>query len=130
MAILKCIIAGGRDFNDFDVLQDTLNWVFDAAIERGDDISIISGTARGADQMGERYATDHQLHVARYPADWNRYGKSAGYKRNEQMAYEATHLVAFWDGKSRGTKHMIDIACANGLNVRVFDYDGRMRFKN
>lgn len=71
---------------------------------------IISGGARGADALGEAWAAVTQTKCEKYPADWDKYGKSAGYKRNEQMASNADALIALWDGESKGTKHMIDIA--------------------
>jgi hypothetical protein len=58
--------------------------------------------------------------VERYPADWERYGKSAGYRRNKEMALVAQALVAFWDGESLGTKHMIDIAHKYKLTIKIF----------
>jgi hypothetical protein len=86
------------------------------------DVEIVSGTAAGADTLGERYAQEKGYEVKKFPAQWDLYGKSAGYKRNQQMAEYADGLIAFWDGKSRGTKHMIDIATNKGLKVRVIRY--------
>lgn len=80
---------------------------------------VLSGTARGADRFGEEYAKENGLAVERYPAEWEKFGKSAGYKRNSLMATKAEALVAVWDGESRGTKHMIDIAKKAGLKVYV-----------
>ena len=57
--------------------------------------------------------------IKRFPADWENLGRGAGYVRNVQMAFYADALIAFWDGESRGTKHMIDIAKEKGLMVRV-----------
>lgn len=94
----------------------------DYLLSNQSDIIIISGTAKGADTLGERYAEEKSYEVWRYPADWNTYGKKAGYIRNEKMAQVADALVAFWDGKSRGTKHMIDLAYKYGLEVRIVDY--------
>lgn len=122
MRILRVIIAGGRGFNDKDVMERCMNAVLSKA--HRDEVIIVSGTAQGADRMGENYAHHFHYEVDRYPADWDRHGRSAGYKRNVQMAKVATHLVAFWDGESRGTKHMIDIAMRLGLEIRVFDYQG------
>ena len=124
MATLRVIVAGGRGFTDYQGLCKTLDYIFRKALDRGDDVITISGTARGVDEMGERYAATRGLKCERMPANWDRYGKSAGYKRNESMAKVATHLIAFWDGNSRGTKHMIDIARHEGLTIRVIDYDG------
>nr|NIQ79998.1 DUF2493 domain-containing protein [Anaerolineae bacterium] len=84
-----------------------------------EDTEIISGTAKGADQTGEQWAKQNGVQVRRFPADWKKFGRKAGFRRNHQMLEEATALVAFWDGKSRGTKHMIEIAKKRGIKVRV-----------
>ena len=60
--------------------------------------------------------------VAYFPADWDKYGKAAGFIRNEQMAQNADALVVFWDGKSRGTKNMIELAAKYKLKVRIKKY--------
>ncbi len=84
---------------------------------------LVSGGAKGADALGEIYAMERLAHqpvpFMRFPAEWDRYGKSAGMIRNQQMAWAATHLVAFWDGESRGTRDMIRCAEEGGLRVRV-----------
>ena len=116
---MRLIIAGGRDFTDLPLMTEKL----DHLIKQTDEpIVVISGTARGADQTGEAYAKSKGFRVERYPAQWDKYGMSAGYRRNEQMADQATHCVVFWDGKSRGSKHMIDIAERKGLELRVVRY--------
>lgn len=115
---MKTIIAGGRDFTDFDILWMILCAISDPPTE------IVSGGARGADKLGEKAATDVGIPLKVFRANWDLYGKSAGYKRNVDMAIYADALIAFWDGKSRGTKHMIDIAIKNNLIVRVYDYRG------
>ena len=86
-------------------------------------IEIVSSGARGADALGEQWAADHGLPVKRFPAQWERHGRRAGPLRNGQMAEYATHLVAFWDGKSRGTKNMIEEAKKRGLKIRVVRID-------
>ena len=71
--------------------------------------------------MGERYAKEKGCLLKIFPVlpdEWDKYGKSAGYRRNVQMAEYADSCVVFWDGKSRGTKHMIDIAEKRNLNLR------------
>jgi len=83
---------------------------------------VVSGTARGADKWGERYARRFNYIITKFPADWNKYGKSAGYIRNKQMAEYADHLIAFWDGESKGTKHMINLATKQGIIVDVIEY--------
>lgn len=81
---------------------------------------VVSGTARGIDQAGEMWAMQHDIPVKRFPADWDMYGKSAGYRRNTEMAEYANALIAIWDGQSRGTKHMIDEAAKRNLEVFVY----------
>ena len=88
-----------------------------------DDITVVCGKARGADTLGEQYAKEQGYAVQYFPADWDRYGKAAGYLRNTEMAKNADALVAFWDGMSLGTRHMIETAKAHGLKVRVKRYD-------
>lgn len=70
--------------------------------------------------MGEFWALHHDIPVKKFPADWGGLGKRAGYLRNEQMADYADALIAVWDGKSKGTKHMIDVATVKELKVFTF----------
>ena len=114
----KVIIAGGREFSDYEYLRSCA----DADLAGITDIEIVSGGARGADALGERYAQEKGHKVALFPADWEKYGRSAGPRRNRQMAEYADALIAFWDGQSRGTKNMIDTAAAKGLKVSVHKY--------
>jgi hypothetical protein len=116
---MKIIIAGSRSFNDRHLLYSKM----DALVARqGDVVTVISGTAKGADRLGEEWARDRGYPVERYPADWDTYGKKAGYLRNEEMAEVADACVVFWDGKSRGSKMMIDIAKKHGLPLRVIGF--------
>ncbi len=117
----RVIIAGGRDFNDYALLKDKCDSILANRIP-SHHIIIVSGAARGADSLGEKYAAERGFAVERFPADWVRDGKAAGVIRNAQMADNADALIAFWDGTSRGTKHMIDTALAKGLAVRVIKY--------
>jgi len=84
---------------------------------------VVSGTAKGADRLGERFARERGYRIERFPADWNRDGYAAGPVRNAQMAENADALIAFWDGQSRGTKNMIENARRKGLGVRVIKYN-------
>ena len=84
--------------------------------------AIISGTARGADRLGERYAKEFGIELSKKPADWDKYSKAAGYIRNTEMAKEADALIAFWDGNSRGTMRMIKIAKGKNLKIKVVNY--------
>ncbi len=89
-----------------------------------EDITVVCGKARGADLFGEQYAKERGYAVAYFPADWDKHGKAAGFIRNEQMAQNADALVAFWDGRSRGTRNMIELARRYNLKVRVKRYGG------
>lgn len=131
--LYRVIIAGGRDFDDYFLLEDNLmEWILDVYLEHHGSkinakIEIISGKAKGADSLGERFALENDYSLKEFPADWNTYGKSAGLIRNRQMAEYAAEadkgvLFAFWDGKSRGTKNMIDTATKLGLEVHVVNY--------
>lgn len=115
---MKIIIAGSRSFNDYQKLCQ----ICDRELYGKLSVEIVSGTANGADKLGEKYARVKGYSVKRFPADWITYGKSAGYKRNAQMAEYADALIAFWEGKSRGTKHMIDLAKRAKLSIRIIQF--------
>lgn len=112
---MKVIIAGSRSFDDYELLCKYCDKVLSAQ----SDVEIVSGRARGADRLGENYAYERQYKTTYFPADWDNLGKKAGYVRNEEMAKYADALIAFWDGKSKGTKHMIDLAEKHNLKIRV-----------
>ena len=118
----KVIVAGSRGFNNYKLLRETCN-KFLSNKRKEFNIIIVSGHARGADALGEKYAADEGFDLEIYPAEWKKLGKAAGFRRNEQMGEVADALIAFWDGKSHGTKHMIDIANGKGLLVRVVNYE-------
>ena len=117
----KVIIAGGRDFSDYELLKRKVLF-YTNDINKDNLIIILSGKAKGADSLGEKLAKEIGWKILEYPADWDKNGKSAGYIRNIEMAKNADALIGFWDGKSRGTKHMIDTAEKYGLLVRVVKY--------
>jgi hypothetical protein len=120
--MFKVIVAGSRDFNDYELLKLKLDALLQNKIDNQDSVQIVSGGARGADSLGEQYAKEKSLDLKIFPADWDSYGKSAGFKRNSEMAQYADALVAFWDGKSKGTEHMINLAKRNGLHVRIVNF--------
>lgn len=115
---MKLIIAGGRDFSNYDLLCEEVSKII-AGVPC---IEIVSGGARGADLLGEHYAIDKGIPVKRFPADWEKYGKSAGFRRNAEMAKYADWCICFWDGKSKGTGHMINLAKEAGLNIKIVTY--------
>ena len=113
---MRCIIAGSRGITDVRVLYEAL-----AHCPFVDDIDfVITGGARGVDILGHRWGWDKGHNTLIMPADWRTHGKSAGYRRNEEMAAAADCLIAIWDGVSRGTKHMIETAEAEGLLVFIW----------
>jgi hypothetical protein len=114
--MFKVIIAGTRTFNDYETLQAYADFKLSRV---KDGIEIVSGGARGADALGERYAVERGYALKCFPAEWGAYGRSAGARRNRQMAQYADALIAFWDGSSAGTRIMIDEARRAGLKVAV-----------
>jgi hypothetical protein len=115
---MKIIIAGGRDFTDYAYLTEKVKHL----LSEQTNIEIVSGCAQGADSLGAQYAKENNIPLKLFPAQWDLYGKSAGYKRNLQMAEYADALIAFWDGKSKGTKNMLYLAQFLELNVRIIKY--------
>lgn len=116
----KVIIAGCRDFDDYELLKEKCDDFLQD--EKKEDVIIISGHASGADALGERYAQERGFQLETYPADWKAHGRAAGSIRNARMASVANALIAFWDGKSRGTKNMIETAKNHNLKVVVVRY--------
>ena len=116
----RVIIAGSRDFNDYAKAAREIDRVL---CDLEGEICIVSGHCRGADMLGERYAAEKGIETCIFPANWRAFGKAAGHIRNNEMARFAAEgkgsLIAFWDGMSRGTKNMIELAKKHGLNVNV-----------
>lgn len=125
---MKVIIAGSRYYDNYDELEK----VCDYMLQNQTDIEIVSGDGqgseingvkkRGADQLGIYYAERRGYKITKFPANWKKFGKSAGPKRNKQMADYADALIAFWDGASNGTKSMIDFVKENNLKIKVHLY--------
>ena len=120
---MRCIIAGGRDFNDYERLKKVMdNCPYEIT-------EVVCGKARGADSLGEKWALEQGVHVKYFVPDWSGLGRRAGFARNVDMAKYACEngsdnglLVAFWDGVSRGTKSMIDLATKKGMIVKIIKY--------
>lgn len=146
---MRLIIAGSRSFDNYDLLKKSVHRLFyRCTVDLGliknwrTDVEIISGTANGADKMGEVFASENNIPVIKFPADWsninvpgviikynkfgNPYNTRAGYDRNLSMALYAKIdngvLLVFWDGKSKGTKDMINIAKKHKLKVFVVKF--------
>lgn len=110
---MRTIIAGSRDCIDMGALLEAIGecgWL---------PTLVVCGGARGADELGKRWANEHGVPVELYLPDWNVHGRAAGPIRNAEMAANAEALIALWDGRSRGTRHMIDTARRKGLRVYV-----------
>jgi len=120
-AKIKLIIAGSRDFHDYSLLKKEVT-IFTKEYNNKD-IIIVSGKATGADELGEIYAFRHSIDLKTFPANWKKYGKSAGFIRNNSMAIFATHCICFWDGKSNGTKDMIERCKKHNLKYKVIRYE-------
>ena len=118
----RVIIAGGRDFINYLIVKERCEYYLQNKIKTHN-VIIVSGHASGADSLGEKFAAYHNLQCELHPANWELYGKAAGPIRNEEMAKVADALIAFWDGKSPGTKSMISLARRKGLQVAVVRYD-------
>ena len=114
----RVVIAGCRDYNNYDEAKEFIDYCL-SRIRKENEIIIVSGGARGADALGERYAKENGFKIELYPAHWEKYGKSAGPKRNEQMAKIADCVICFWDKKSPGTKSMIGFAKEYNKPIRI-----------
>lgn len=100
---MKIAVVGSRTFNDYKLLRSTLN--------KYDHIElIVSGGAKGADSLAEKYARENGIETLIFKPDWDKNGKAAGYIRNVDIIKNCDLVIAFWDGKSKGTKHSIDLA--------------------
>lgn len=114
---MKLIVAGGRDFID----SQTMITVLIDLVDKGKidpNPELVCGMARGADILAFRLWKQENMQIHVFPAEWDKYGKSAGLRRNKEMGEFADAAVCFWDGNSKGTKHMIDIM--NKLNKPVY----------
>ncbi|KKL53532.1 hypothetical protein LCGC14_2274470 [marine sediment metagenome] len=131
---MKVIIAGSRTILDYQLVSAVIsNTLSKHNIQITE---VVSGCAGGVDSLGEQWALANGIKVEPFPADWddltvpnalirtNKYGKEynarAGFQRNEAMAQYADVLIAIWDGESRGTKHMRDVAKDKNLAVYVY----------
>lgn len=118
--VQRLLIAGSRGFTDYahlcGVTEDAIaDWGLKSPV-------IVSGGARGADSLGERFAKDYDLELAVFKAKWNELGRSAGIERNIEMAWYSTHVLVFWDGSSPGSRHMMGVARDARLRTKMSVY--------
>lgn len=133
----RVVIAGSRSFGDgfpmdnydrqiwskhLKLLMEKMETILEEKRSRMIRIEIVSGCSRGADKAGEHYAQLMHFKLKKFPAMWDKYGKKAGPLRNERMAKYADAVVVFWDGKSRGTRHMMRMAEKYELPLRVIKF--------
>ena len=113
---MRLAIVGCRHFDNYELFCKCIE-----SLGVLDKIEyIVSGGATGADSLAERYAREHAIPFKVYPANWAKFGRSAGYRRNKQIVDDADYVVAFWDYKSSGTKHTITIAREQKINGKIF----------
>ena len=120
----RVAIVGSREYDrreEFEWIMDSLMKGFDASQK----ITIVSGGARGADSFAAEYAKNNGLALIEHPADWERYGKRAGFVRNASIWNDADFGIAFWDGKSQGTEHSFHLAKEQGKNLAAYLYTKR-----
>lgn len=103
------LVVGSRSITDYEYIKNTLDKY------RNSDTVIVSGGAKGVDTLAERYADENNLQKVIMKADWDKYGKRAGYIRNAEMHKfisnkEDKLCIAFWDGNSKGTAHNFNLA--------------------
>lgn len=99
---MKVAVIGSRDFNDYEEVKQTLSTI--------NITLLVSGGAKGADTLGERYAKEHNIETKIFLPDWEKHDKKAGFLRNTDIINEAELIIAFWDGQSKGTKDSIEKA--------------------
>ena len=118
-----CLVAGSRSFSDYRLLKQKM----DKLLKKQADVTIVSGGAKGADSLAEQYAKERGYECVVIPADWDKYGKSAGYKRNRAMhefiaKHDARGCVCFWDGKSKGTQHNFTLCKEFNTPLRIIRF--------
>ena len=113
---MKLAVVGTRTFNNYWLLKEELN-KYDSITE------IISGGAKGADKLAEKYAKEYNISTKIFKASWDKYGKSAGFFRNTEIWKYADEGIAFWDGVSPGTKHSVSLSQVFNKKLKVIKYD-------
>jgi len=114
---LRVLVCGGRNYNDIT----TLNAVLDKVNTDLGIAYIIEGGARGADRLAGSWAIRNEVGLEQYPANWNRYGKRAGYLRNVQMAEEGKPDMIITFPGGIGTQMMRDIG--KKKHIPVYRHD-------
>ena len=109
-------IVGSRSFSNYSLMKDECSFI-------SKEDTIVSGGAKGADSLAKLLSEDIGCKYIEYPAQWDKYGKSAGYRRNVDIIQRADVVMAFWDGESKGTKHSIELAEKHNRLLKIINYD-------
>lgn len=112
---MKVAVIGSRNFCDRNLVDNMM-----IEIIRFDGWTLVSGGASGVDSWAEEYADDMGWKKIIFKPDWDKHGKAAGFIRNKLIIDEADKVVAFWDGKSKGTKSSIDLAVKQNKPVDIY----------
>ena len=118
---MRVLICGGREWRNREIILEVLREVVEIF---GQDVTVVDGTCRGADELGHVAATLLGLRTERYPANWERYGKRAGHLRNQQMLDTGLDLVLAFHtnlAASQGTADMVARAKKAGVPVRIYN---------
>ena len=119
--VFRLVIAGSRSFQNYPALAAAVDQYLQKLAPKKP-VVIVSGTARGADRLGEQYARQKGYQLEEYPANWHYFGRAAAIKRNAQMAEIANAAIVFWDGQSAGAQNMIESAQAQGIPCEVIRF--------
>ncbi len=117
----RVVVSGSRSITDYFFIKELLDYYKDTLRPS----VIISGNASGVDTLCERYAKENNISLELYPAQWDIYGKQAGFIRNDLMANKSDILFCVWDTKSNGTKHMLDICRKKKLKIILTTTDSK-----
>ncbi len=115
---MKLAVVGSRGFDNYEILKTVIDEIRTAY----EITTIVSGGAVGADTFAEQYAEENGIEMVVFPAEWKRFGKKAGFLRNNTIWSNSDIGVAFWDGKSKGTAHSFDISRKHRKLLYVFNY--------
>ena len=116
--IKRVAVAGCRHYENYEEAKKYIDFCI-SEIRKKYTLIIVSGGCRGADALGERYAAESGFMAEIYPAVWEKYGRAAGPKRNKKIAEISDYIICFWDGKSKGTKSLIQFAEKAGKTVKI-----------
>jgi predicted Rossmann fold nucleotide-binding protein DprA/Smf involved in DNA uptake len=114
--MIKIAVVGSRNFSNYSFFAEKL----EAIISNLENVEFVSGGCpSGGDALIARYCKENNLLLTEYLPEWDLHGKKAGFLRNKLIVDNCTHLIAFWDEKSKGTKNSIDMAQKQNKPIRI-----------